>query len=105
MQNKITKADVIEKLKEVIDPELSYDIVTLGLLRDIEFGDWQEDFGVYDYIKIIMTLTSPMCPFADALIEDVETKVMELNAGEPQVEITFDPPWQAPESLREELGV
>lgn len=105
MQNKITKEIVIEKLKEVIDPELSYDIVTLGLLRDVVFGEWQEDFNMYDSITIVMTLTSPMCPFADALIEDVETKVLELNAGEPQVEITFEPPWEAPEGLREELGL
>ena len=47
---------------------------------------------MYNYIKIIMTLTTPMCPFVDFIIQDVEDKINELEIGDCEIEITFDPP-------------
>ena len=105
-QNKDNDLEKIKaQLKKVVDPELNIDILDLGLLRDIELGDWDDNFSMYEYIKIIMTLTSPMCPFVDSIIQDVEDKVNELQIGECQVDITFDPPWEVPEHLRLELGL
>lgn len=97
---KIEKEQIIERLKEIMDPELGIDIVTLGLIREIELGEWLEDFNMYDKVKVTMTLTSPMCPFADTLIEEVETKLQEINNGEGEVDLTFDPPWEPSENIR-----
>lgn len=101
----LTRELVIGKLKEVLDPELDINIVDLGLFRDLEFGEYFPDFDSYEYIKVTMTLTSPMCPFADQLIQDVETKILELGKGDANVELSFDPPWECPENLKLELGL
>jgi metal-sulfur cluster biosynthetic enzyme len=95
----ITEQQIIEKLKLVKDPEISLDIWTLGLV----YGVTQKDEGV----EILMTLTTPFCPFADELIADVEKKVMELGygKGEVRVELTFTPAWEPSEKVRMMLGV
>ncbi len=89
--------DVIEKLKEVKDPELGIDIYTLGLIYKIIIDE--------DGVEVLMTLTTPLCPFANELITEVEEKLAELKACDVRVEITFDPPWEPKEELRTILGV
>ena len=103
-KEKIEK-EILESLKSILDPELDIDIVELGLIRKIEIGDYLEDFKVYDFIKVTMTLTSIMCPFADKIIEDVETNVNSLNLGEAQVELDFSEPWEPSEDLKIQLGI
>lgn len=95
--NKITEQQVIEKLKEVKDPELGIDVWTLGLIYKITITE--------DAVEILMTLTSPFCPFANELVTDVEKKVGELKHGDALVDITFDPPWEPTEDLRMSLGL
>lgn len=99
------EAKAIEALKKVIDPELGIDIVELGLIKKIEIGDYLEDFKVYEYIKVIMTLTSVMCPFADEIIAQVESEVNLLNLGEAQVELDFTEAWEPSEELKMKLGI
>lgn len=99
----ITKDKIIEELKKVVDPELDINIVDLGLIRNIELGEWNNTFEIYDYIKVIMTLTTPMCPFVDIIIQNVEDTVNLLQSGEAQIELTFDPPWEMPENLKLEF--
>ena len=96
---------ILNSLKEIIDPEIDIDIVTLGLIRDVELGEWLADFNMYDSLKVTMTLTSPMCPFADSIIEQVESKLKEINNGEGQVELTFDPPWEPSEEIKMALNL
>ncbi len=105
MTHKEIEEKVLEALKEIMDPELGIDIVSLGLIRKIEIGEYLADFKVYDFIKVIMTLTSIMCPFADKIVEDVELKVESLNLGEAQVELDFSEPWEPSEELRMQLGI
>lgn len=95
----ITEQQIIEKLKLVKDPEIGIDIYTLGLIYKIT----QDEDGV----EILMTLTTPFCPFANELIADVEKKVGTLGYAEGgvRVEITFDPAWEANEEVRMMLGV
>lgn len=99
------EVQVTEALKKVIDPELGIDIVELGLIKKIEIGDYSEDFKVYEFIKVIMTLTSVMCPFADEIISQVESEVNLLNLGEAQVELDFNEPWEPSEELKMKLGI
>jgi len=89
---------ILEALKNVKDPEIGLDIVELGLIRKIT----PDSEGV----EILMTLTSPFCPFADSLIGQVEKEVGKLDgAGLVRVEITFDPPWEPTPELKEKLGL
>ena len=96
----ISKTDIENKLREIIDPELDIDIVKLGLIHNIDIGEWLEDFQMYDSLKVTMTLTSPMCPFADSIIEQVEQAIQSINSGEGEVELSFDPPWEPGEEIR-----
>ena len=54
LKDGVTPAAAREKLREVIDPELGIDIVSLGLVRDILFED-----GAFD---ISFTVTTPGLP-------------------------------------------
>lgn len=104
----IKEKEVIEKLKEVKDPEIGIDIYTLGLIYKITIDK--------DGVEVLMTLTTPLCPFANELVTEVEKKLLELykqdlprrneaDGGYARVEITFDPPWEPSEQLRTILGV
>jgi metal-sulfur cluster biosynthetic enzyme len=94
----LSENTILEALKKVKDPEIGLDIVELGLIRKITPDN--------DGVEIIMTLTSPFCPFADSLIGQVEKEVGKIDgAGLVKVEITFDPPWEPTPELKEKLGL
>lgn len=105
LENKEIETKVLEGLKKVVDPELGIDIVDLGLIKKIELGDYLEDFKVYEFVKVTMTLTSVMCPFADEIIAQVESEVNLLNLGEAQVELDFTEAWEPSEELKMKLGI
>ncbi len=82
----IDEAAVTEALRTVQDPELHLDIVVLGLIYDMDIED--------DYVYVKMSLTSPMCPVADQLVENARNAVLGVEGvGSADVELTFDPPW------------
>lgn len=88
-------------LRRVIDPEVGMNIVDLGLIYKIEC----EPGKVY----IEMTMTSPACPLADMILDDIDSVLDPLVPPEVEirVEIVWDPPWSpdkmAPEA-REHFG-
>jgi metal-sulfur cluster biosynthetic enzyme len=92
----MTEKDVIEKLKEVKDPELEVDVYTLGLIYKIIIGE--------EGVEVLMTLTTPLCPFGDEIVQEVENKLAELDPDNAIVELTFDPPWKPSDELRTILG-
>ncbi len=59
--------DLIDNLSGIIDPELGYSVLQLGLIRDIEF--------IEDHILVTMILTTPFCPYGPAMMESVRKKV------------------------------
>lgn len=84
--------DIIERLKEIQDPEMGIDIVNLGLLRDIRISN--------EKLEIDMTLTTVSCPLSGYF----ENKIKELfsqNFKEVEVKFVFDKPWTY-EDLSEE---
>jgi FeS assembly SUF system protein len=91
MTNVITKSiigdSVIETLKTIFDPEIPVNIYELGLVYEVKVDD---DYNVY----ILMTLTSPNCPVAESLPEEVNERVQDISGvNGVKVEITFEPPW------------
>lgn len=81
---------IISLMKCIFDPEIPVNIFDLGLIYDIKL----DKIDNYTYCTITMTLTSPGCPVADSLINQVEffTKsVIEID--EVKVDIVFSPPW------------
>ncbi|NJE09356.1 metal-sulfur cluster assembly factor [Thermococcus sp. MAR1] len=83
----LTKEMILEKLKEVIDPEIGIDVVNLGLIYEL---DIRPDNTVY----IKMTMTTPGCPLTMWILRAVEDKVLEIpGVKDAEIELTFDPPW------------
>ena len=94
----ITREEIVEALKKVIDPEIGIDIYTLGLVYEITPSEKKQ--------KIKMTLTSPMCPYGPQVIADVKEKVGQLKGVEEvEVELTFEPPWEPSEEVKLMLGI
>ena len=78
---------IVKELKSIFDPEIPVDIYELGLIYDV-FVNEDND------VKILMTLTTPNCPVAETLPQEVEEKIKSLDdVKTAEVEITFDPPW------------
>ncbi|MFA6426854.1 MAG: metal-sulfur cluster assembly factor [Candidatus Magasanikbacteria bacterium] len=93
----ITREEVIEKLKTVLDPDIGIDVWTLGFIYEINIKE--------NDAEIVMTLTTPLCHLQSFLKEEVENAVRELGFGTVFVRITFDPPWKLPEKVRNMMGV
>ena len=92
-----TKEQVIEVLKKVYDPEIQLDIWSLGLVYNVEVEE--------NKIKILMTFTSPMCPYGPVLLDDVRRQVSAIDGvGEVQIDLTFNPVW-GPEKMTEEARI
>ncbi len=81
------KAAIIEAMKTVFDPEIPVDIYELGLIYEINIDDARN-------AEVIMTLTSPSCPVAGSLPQEVEDKVAGVaGVTEACVELVFEPAW------------
>ena len=81
------ESEIVKVLKTVFDPEIPVNIYDLGLIYEI---DVQEEGKV----KIVMTLTSPNCPVAESLPEEVYDKVVSIEGvKDVELHLTFDPPW------------
>ena len=74
----ITKEQVLDVLKNVIDPELHRNIVDLGMVREIEIQDTA--------IKVTIALTIPNCPLRDQIAQDA-TRVVDALSDEIDAEI------------------
>ncbi len=83
----LTKELITEALKGVHDPELGYDIVSLGLVYDVRIPSE----GV---VQVDATLTSPGCPLADTIVRDINQAVRSVEGvSDVTVTIVWDPPF------------
>jgi FeS assembly SUF system protein len=93
---------IVEQLKTVYDPEIPVDIYELGLIYDVDIS---EDGDAV----ITMTLTTPHCPVAESLPNEVELRVMSVpGIRDAVVNLVWDPPWdpsKMSDEARLELGM
>ena len=62
--------DVLNKLSTVIDPDLKKDIVSMGMIKDLELDSGN--------LKFTLELTTPACPFNDDIERDVRAAIDSL---------------------------
>lgn len=89
------KEELTNALKDCYDPEIPVNIVDLGLIYGLEVqpsGD----------VHVRMTMTSVACPAAGLLVNQVETRAMEVpGVKSVKVDVVHDPPW-GPDKISDE---
>ncbi len=81
------KEKIIEEVKKIYDPEVPVNIYELGLIYKIEVLE-------NNNILVEMTLTSPNCPVAESLPNEVKNNIMKVDGvGSVDLKLVWDPPW------------
>lgn len=88
----ITNDKIMQALKEVVDPEIGLSVVDLNMIKEVNIGDKK--------IEIKMVLTTPFCPLAGFIVDEVKKKTMELAEGREVDVVVLDEPWIPPDRLR-----
>ena len=102
----VTEEQVLNSLRPIEDPELHLGIVDLGLIYGSEVNPQPDG----DEVKLLMTFTSPFCPYGPQLKASVQRALAALpGVKSAVVQIVFTPPWDprtmASEECRIALGL
>ena len=97
-----THEELMEKLREVNDPEINLSIVDLGLVYGVEMEEGT--------VTVTMTLTSPGCPLGPVIRGEAYAKLKQLpGVKDVDVNIVWSPPWDprtmASEDVKMSLGI
>jgi len=96
------KSQVIEEVKKIYDPEIPVNIYELGLIYKIEVDEKNK-------VNIDMTLTSPNCPVAESLPNEVKDNIKKVEGvSDVNLNIVWEPPWdkdKMSEAAKLELNV
>ncbi|MDA8422758.1 MAG: metal-sulfur cluster assembly factor [Nitrospiraceae bacterium] len=85
----ITKEQVMQALKEVIDPEIGSSVVDLNMIKEVNISDKR--------VEVKMVLTASFCPLAGFLLNEVKKKTMKIAEGREVEVILLDETWTPPE--------
>ena len=81
------KQKVIEEIKKIFDPEIPVNIYELGLIYKIEVDEKNK-------VTVDMTLTSPNCPVAESLPNEVKENIMKVDGvSDVILNLVWEPPW------------
>lgn len=76
----------LQALRDVIDPEVGLDVVSLGLVYAVTAARGE--------LVVELTMTTPACPLGDQIVQDAERRIAALRGvGAVRVELVWDPPW------------
>lgn len=96
------KTEIVKAIKTVYDPEIPVDVYELGLIYEINI------LPPLNKVHILMTLTSPSCPAAEIIPDEIKQKVEQVEeVSDVEMELTFDPPYATDmmsEAAKLELG-
>lgn len=93
---------LLDWLRTVEDPELFMSLVDLGLIYSIHIEDGN--------VNVKMTLTSPGCPSAGYLVEQIKERALEYpGVKTADVVIVFEPKWDprtmASDEVKDRMGI
>ena len=81
------KDKVIAEIKKIYDPEIPVNIYELGLIYEINVDKKNN-------VKVNMTLTSPNCPVAESLPNEVKDSIMKIKeVNKVDLDLVWEPPW------------
>jgi metal-sulfur cluster biosynthetic enzyme len=91
----VTENLILERLRQVIDPEIGLNILDLGLIYSVKLTGSK--------VAVSMTLTTPGCPMHESIRCGVENALLQVEGvADVQVELVWDPPWNP--SMMTDLG-
>lgn len=79
---------ITRALRSVVDPEVALSIVDVGLVYGVAVDDHGD-------AHVRLTMTTPACPVADVILDDVENALARALPGEGRIvtELVWEPPW------------
>jgi len=81
------KSKVIEAIKKIYDPEIPVNIYELGLIYKIDVDEKNK-------VNVDMTLTSPNCPVAESLPNEVKENIKKVEGvSDVNLNLVWEPPW------------
>ena len=81
------KSKVIETIKKIYDPEIPVNIYELGLIYKVDIDEKNN-------VNIDMTLTSPNCPVAESLPNEVKENIKKIEGvSDVNLNLVWEPPW------------
>ena len=81
------KKKIIEKIKTIYDPEIPVNIYELGVIYKIEVDEKNK-------VSVDMTLTSPNCPVAESLPNEVKENIKQVEGvSDVNLNLVWEPPW------------
>ncbi|PPB73708.1 metal-sulfur cluster assembly factor [Campylobacter hyointestinalis] len=78
------KDEIYDELRKVIDPEIGFDIVSLGLIYGVDVSDKKA--------VVTMTLSTRSCPLHELILSWVEEAVLRV-ANECEINLVWEPTW------------
>ena len=81
------KSRIIEEVKKIYDPEIPVNIYELGLIYKIDVDEKNN-------VNVDMTLTSPNCPVAESLPNEVKENIKKVEGvSDVNLNLVWEPPW------------
>ena len=81
------KEKIIKEIKKIYDPEIPVNIYELGLIYRLEVDENNK-------VNIDMTLTSPNCPVAESLPNEVKENIKKVEGvSDVNLNLVWEPPW------------
>ncbi|WP_188109433.1 metal-sulfur cluster assembly factor [Sulfurimonas indica] len=96
-----TKEELFKAISTVIDPEVGFNLVEMGLIYDASSDDEGN-------VKVTMTLSTKACPLHQMILQWVKEAVEKLpNVKDVDVEVVWEPEWNismADDNVKKALG-
>lgn len=90
----VSEEEVMESLRQVVDPEIGLNVVELGLIRNVDIHE--------DRIHLTMIMTTPFCPYAPQLLEQTRRTAQEAGGVPTTIEMGLEM-WE-PSMMEEGAG-
>lgn len=91
---------IYTQLSTIVDPEVGFDIVSLGLIYDVSVSD--------DKAKVTMTLSTKSCPLHELILGWVKDATLRVDGiNECEIDLVWEPEWNitmASDEVKKALG-
>jgi len=99
----VTKDDIYKAISTVIDPEVGFNLVEMGLIYDVEYDEEKK------HVQVTMTLSTKACPLHQMIVQWVEEAVLRELPEVESVDVTvvWEPAWNismASEEVKQKLA-